>query len=287
MPAIGLGSEWCGSGRACRTSADQQTNAAELLRQDARIVKLCEVYPYEVAEGPGNMALDEVLLEAVGARELPAVLRLYGWSVPTLSLGYFQRFSEIREQPRFSEVPVVRRPTGGGAIWHHHEVTYALVVPETHSFSRPSTQLYRAVHTAISDGLVGLGIGAVRQGEVFSPADCERSRPLLCFTDRSAEDILFDGNKIVGSAQRRRRGAVLQHGSVLLARSSGTPELRGLCDVANLSADPVEWSERLVKWITEGLSLIARAATIPDAIRVQASVRESSRYREPAWTEIR
>lgn len=175
-----------------------KATAAVLFWQDARIVKDCKVYPYEVAEGPANMALDEVLLEAVGAGELPAVLRLYGWSVPTLSLGYFQRVSEIREQPRFRAVPLVRRPTGGGAIWHHHEVTYALVVPESHSFSRPSTQLYRAVHTAISDGLVGLGIGAVRQGEVFSPADCERSRPLLCFTDRSPEDILFDGNKIVG-----------------------------------------------------------------------------------------
>ena len=224
------------------------------------------------------MALDEVLLEEVGAGELPAVLRVYGWSVPTLSLGYFQRVSEIRAQPRWRAVPMVRRPTGGGAIWHHHEVTYALVVPESHSYSRPSTQLYRAVHKAISDGLVGLGIGVVRQGEVFSPADCERSRPLLCFTDRSPEDILFEGNKIVGSAQRRRRGAVLQHGSVLLARSSGTPELPGLCDVANVWADPIRWSERLVKWITEGLSLFARAATIPDAIRVQASVRAASRY---------
>jgi lipoyl(octanoyl) transferase len=233
------------------------------------------------------MALDEVLLEAVGAGELGAVLRVYGWSVPTLSLGYFQRLSEVRADRRFSAVPVVRRPTGGGAIWHHHEVTYALALPESHLLARPSAALYRAVHGAISVGLVGLGIGAVRQGEVFSPGDCERSRPLLCFTDLSPEDIVFEGAKIVGSAQRRRGGAVLQHGSVLLARSTRTPELPGLCDVANVSAEPTEWSERLVEWITEGLSLFPQAAAIPDGIRLQASVRDVVRYRDRAWTEIR
>jgi lipoate-protein ligase A len=250
-------------------------------------VNVCHVYRYEVADGPANMALDEALLKAVGAGELGAVLRMYGWSVPTLSLGYFQRISEVRAEARFRAVPMVRRLTGGGAIWHHHEVTYALAVPESHSVSRPSTQLYRAVHAAIAGGLVGLGIATVRQGEVFSPGDCERSRPLLCFTDLSREDVVIEGAKIVGSAQRRRWGAVLQHGSVLLARSSRTPELPGLCDVANVSAEPAEWSDRLVEWITEGLSLCPQTATIPDGVRMRAGERDAGRYRDPAWTEIR
>ncbi len=250
-------------------------------------VDVCHVYPFEIGDGPANMALDEALLEAVGAGELATVLRVYGWSVPTLSLGYFQRLAEVRADARWSDVPIVRRPTGGGAIWHHHEVTYALAVPGAHPLSRPSTRLYRAVHGAISDGLVGLGIGAVRSGEVFSPGDCGRSRPLLCFTDRSAEDIVCEGTKIVGSAQRRRWGAVLQHGSVLLARSSRTPELPGLGDVAQRSDDPREWSGRLVEWITKGLGLCRLRSTIPDAIRVRAGAWEAARYRDPVWTEIR
>ena len=131
---------------------------------------------------------------------------LYGWSVPTLSLGYFQRLAEVRADARWRDVPIGAAADGRGAIWHHHEVTYALAVPESHPLARPSTQLYRAVHAAISGGLVGLGIGAVRRGEVFPPEDCERSRPLLCFTDRSPEDIVFEGIKIVGSAQRRAGG---------------------------------------------------------------------------------
>ena len=233
------------------------------------------------------MALDEALLEAVGSGELPATLRVYGWSVPTLSLGYFQRIAEVLADERFSDVPVVRRPTGGGAIWHHHELTYAVVLPESHALARPSTQLYRAVHAAITGGLVSFGIGAVRQGELFPPVDCERSRPLLCFTDRSPEDIVFAGAKIVGSAQRRRGGAVLQHGSILLARSFRTPELPGLCDIANLSVEPREWSGWLAEWITKAIGLRRIASGIPNGILVRANERDASRYRDTAWTEIR
>jgi lipoyl(octanoyl) transferase len=182
---------------------------------------------------------------------------------------------------------MVRRPTGGGAIWHHHEVTYALTVPECHPLARPSTELYRSVHAAIAGGLVELGVRAVRQGEVFPPGDCERSRPLLCFTDLSPEDIVFEGIKIVGSAQRRRGGAVLQHGSILLARSAQAPELSGLCDVAGLSAVPREWSDRLFEWIPKALGLRPVAVQLPDEIRMGARERELGRYRDPSWTGIR
>ena len=93
--------------------------------------------------------------------------------------------------------------------------------------------------------------------------------------------------KIVGSAQRRREGAVLQHGSFLLARSSRTPELAGLCDVADLSADPRDWSDRLAEWIGKAVGQHCEAVQIPDEIRVLAREREISRYRDRAWTGIR
>jgi lipoyl(octanoyl) transferase len=251
-------------------------------------VNVCHVYPYEIADGPSNMALDEALLDVVLASGKPgAVLRTYGWSEPTLSLGYFQRLAQVRGDSRFSNVAVVRRPTGGGAIWHHHELTYAVAVPREHPLARPSTQLYRAVHAAIVGGLVRFGIQVDRRGEVFSPGDCERSRPLLCFKDRSPDDILLEGTKVVGSAQRRREGAVLQHGSFLLARSFQTPELAGLCDVADLSADPEEWSDRLAGWIGKAVGQHCETVQVPDEIRALAKEREISRYRDPAWTGIR
>jgi lipoyl(octanoyl) transferase len=250
-------------------------------------VNVCHVYPYEIADGPANMALDEALLDAVATGQPGTLLRTYGWSVPTLSLGYFQRLAQVRADSRWQAAAIVRRPTGGGAIWHDHEVTYALALPKKHPLARPGTQLYRAVHAAIASGLVEFGIRADRRGEVFPPDDCEQSRPLLCFTDRSAEDILFDGTKVVGSAQRRRGGAVLQHGSVLLRRSYQTPELPGLCDVAGLSADPTVWSGRLVEWIGKAVGQHHQAERVPDNIRMRATEREISRYRDPAWTEIR
>ena len=163
-------------------------------------MNVCHVYPYETADGPANMALDEAMLEAVGPESRSAAsadVRLVGADAQP---GLLSAVGRGASRSALMRVPIVRRPTGGGAIWHHHEVTYALAVPERHALARPSTRLYRAVHGAISGGLVGLGIQAVRRGEVFSPEDCERSRPLLCFTDRSPEDIVFEGIKIVGSA---------------------------------------------------------------------------------------
>jgi lipoate-protein ligase A len=234
------------------------------------------------------MALDEALLDAVASMEKPrALLRTYGWSEPTLSLGYFQRLAQVQAEARWRRVAIVRRPTGGGAIWHHHELTYALAVPPGHPLAGSSTQLYRAVHAAIVSGLVDFGVRAERRGEVFPPADCERSRPLLCFTDRSPEDILFKGIKIVGSAQRRRGGAVLQHGSVLLARSCQTPELAGLCDVADLSAEAREWADRLIAWIGKTVGQNCVAVRVPEEIRVRAKEREVNRYSDPAWTGSR
>jgi lipoate-protein ligase A len=247
----------------------------------------CYVLPYEIADGPANMALDEALLGLLADGADAAILRTYGWTTPTLSLGYFQRAADAEREPRWSNVPLVRRLTGGGAIWHHRELTYALVVPAGHPLARPSTALYRAVHAAISESLVALGVRAIRRGDPLPSEDRQRKRPFLCFTEAHPDDIVTDGAKIVGSAQRRRAGAVLQHGSVLLARSWRAPELLGLCDLAKVSADPWEWSERLIGSIPRALGLRPSALRVPDEVRKQAVEMESSRYRNPAWTQLR
>src|SRR6202034_1041632 len=124
----------------------------------------CHVFPHEAGQGATNMALDEALLEAVAGGAGTAFLRTYGWTTPTLSLGYFQHLALVHADPRFQSVPLVRRLTGGGAIWHHHEGTYALVVAAAHPLARPSTLLYRAVHSAIAAALCAAGIAAGRRG---------------------------------------------------------------------------------------------------------------------------
>jgi lipoate-protein ligase A len=247
----------------------------------------CLILPYAAGDGPANMALDEALLDAAAHGGQAAYLRCYGWSVPTLSLGYFQRLAEIRADPRWQAVPVVRRSTGGGAIWHDQEVTYALAVPVGPVPARPHTALYRAVHAAILAALADRGVPAGRRGEAAPRGASGRNRPALCFTERDAEDIVAQGSKLVGSAQRRRRGAILQQGSILLARSERVPELRGVCDVADVPRSPTDWSGLLAERIALVLGLDPESIPLPDQVRDRAWDWERLRYRNPAWTESR
>ncbi len=249
----------------------------------------CHVLPYEIAEGPANMALDETLLESVSSGTEVAYLRSYGWLSPTLSLGYFQRLAEA--EPRWHEVPLVRRATGGGAIWHHRELTYAVVLPSRHPHARPSKGLYRIVHAAIADVLREQGVDAQRrkghETEPAQPGQSSQSRPFLCFTDRDPEDIVSGGFKIVGSAQRRRAGAILQHGSILLKACERTPELRGACDLAEVSPDPGFWVDRVQLRIAQALGLKTLPCEPIPAVRRRAWELEYQIYRNAAWTRRR
>jgi lipoate-protein ligase A len=234
------------------------------------------------------MALDEALLEHVAEQADLAYLRAYGWSEATLSLGYFQRIAELEAEPRWQFAPRVRRATGGGAIWHDHELTYALVLPSNHPRARPHTALYQAVHSAIAGILRQQGVEAHRRGP-GSARDHERSlgRPFLCFTDRDPEDIVTDGFKVVGSAQRRQGGAILQHGSILLQRSDTTPELQGICDLAEVESDPGLWSSLVLPAIAAALELRLDPSEIPGLICARTQVFEQDVYRNSAWTRRR
>jgi lipoate-protein ligase A len=245
----------------------------------------CWVLPHETADGPANMALDAALLDAVAEDPSAAWLRTYGWTAPTLSLGYFQRWADAQADPRWRDAPIVRRPTGGGAIWHDRELTYALVVPGDHPLARPSTALYRAVHEAIARLLRAQGLAADRRGDAVAPESA--NRPFLCFTDRDPEDIVAGGTKVVGSAQRRRSGAVLQHGSLLVARSPTTPELLGAGDLAPVTPNVMDWAHLMGEQIPEALALLARPRDVPDAVRERSRTLERTVYRDPRWTRLR
>ncbi len=140
---------------------------------------LCHVFPYRVAEGPTNMALDEAMLEAVARDPSAARLRTYGWSTPTLSLGYFQSWAEVERDPRWRSAAKVRRATGGGAIWHEHELTFAIVIPSSHPLARPHTAQYRAVH----DAAAGLPLIASEIPYVRERSDEEGATLLLPRSD--------------------------------------------------------------------------------------------------------
>ncbi len=193
--------------------------------------------------GVENMALDQRLLETA-AEQKCVMLRVYRWSEPTLSLGYFQPYAERLSQPPSSQLEVVRRATGGGAIVHHFDWTYCIAVPDTwvvqgEQQSKPaknkigaSQSLYDCLHDAVVGWLSSLGIRAQKWSpscavESAGPA-VRATRAFLCFERRSCGDVVWEQEKVLGSAQRRIPGAVLQHGSLLLARSPYAPRLSGL-----------------------------------------------------------
>jgi len=184
------------------------------------------------ASGPLNMARDEALLQAVGEGAQPATLRFYAWGPPTVSLGYFQALDEFRRQPPpIRDLAFVRRTTGGGAILHDRELTYSLIVPVNNPWLAPNaTNLYRIAHDAM---LAAVGPCARLAGSCGAPGSCadsatshhsQRSGPFFCFARRHELDVVVpDAHdptgfaKLAGSAQRRTRQAVLQHGSLILA----------------------------------------------------------------------
>ena len=242
------------------------------------------ILPHAIGDGPANMAIDEAMLEA-SAREDRCYLRFYGWSEPTLSLGYFQRMAEVDSDSRWRGRAIVRRPTGGGAIWHHHELTYAMAAPSGQAHVRPNTSMYRAIHAAIASVLAVQGIEALRRGEPKAPA--LGARPLLCFRGSDPEDLVWKGHKVVGSAQRRREGALLQHGSILLGQSPDVPELPGLRELSGLDRSPETWAEAIAPAIAEILGLVPVPSDWPTGLRDRADQLERSRYRDPAWTASR
>ena len=179
--------------------------------------------------GAWNMAVDEALLEA-GVEGANPVLRWYQWDTATLSLGYFQKSDEWSASPSWSALPAVRRLSGGGAILHHHELTYSCVLPATHPLTNDPYQIYLAIHNAVIDVLRPLGFDVQLRASRFGkegPAEA-----FLCFSRGDEMDVVIGTDKVLGSAQRRRRGAVLQHGSLVLRRSEFAPQFPGLFDLA-------------------------------------------------------
>ena len=203
---------------------DAVINSQLMISSPQPALPKCRLYlEDEPHDGFWNMAVDEALLEAAVRRQ-ECSLRWYSWSEATLSLGYFQPDSLLANSPELNGLPRVRRLSGGGAILHHHEWTYSCAVPSRHGLAREPQKLYSAIHERVITVLRRFGVDSHLRGETCASARDE----FLCFARGDASDILCAGHKIMGSAQRRRRGAVLQHGSLLLRRSKFAPRFPGI-----------------------------------------------------------
>ena len=153
-----------------------------------------------------NMALDEALLLAMPRLGRP-VLRFYGWTVRAASFGYFQRYADIEGMTLLR--PLVRRPTGGGLVPHDADWTYSLAFPPGEGwYSLSATESYRAVHEWIQAAFAKLDIAT------DLAAACRKAQAGQCFAGHEKFDLLWQGRKIAGAAQRRTREGLLIQGSV-------------------------------------------------------------------------
>lgn len=249
-------------------------------------------------DGPANMAFDEALLSCFDRSTSSPILRLYGWSPPALSVGRYQDAEAALKLDLCAEegVPVVRRMTGGGIIYHADELTYSIVCsPEQLGLSGVKEGFRR---------LCGFLLGTYRRLglEANFAIDADRSgerlgeRTAFCFAGKEEFDVLVNGRKIGGNAQRRLSGAILQHGSIPLLNRVGVGlrYLKEAAPGAEASASLAELGisrsvEDLKRTVLEsfrdslGVGIEADQPT-PEELEKAAQL-EAQKYRCPDWNQ--
>jgi lipoate-protein ligase A len=225
------------------------------------------------------MGLDEALLESDQA---PPTVRMYSWSPDTLSLGYFQTFADVPAVERAGAV--VRRITGGGAIHHKGELTFSITAPLTDPVYRgPVAESYRRVHAAVARALAEFGVEAELCGDRKLESDDLATG--MCFHASTPLDLTWDARKGVGSAQRRKGGRVLHHGSIKLT----TSELEGdiaFVDRAGTDLRPDQFAGALRSAFEQSFGVTLEAG-VPD-VEERTRARElGARYLDPKFLERR
>jgi lipoate-protein ligase A len=240
--------------------------------------------------GPDNMALDEALMRRA-RRTGEWVLRVYGWSTPTLSLGRNQKARGHYDERALARagVEVVRRPTGGRALLHHHEVTYSVTGPAPVS---PVGESYDRITLLLVHALRSLGV----QVTPARPTQRQGAPSLTpCFAEPAEGELVVAGRKLVASAQWRDGGALLQHGSILLdddqrdipalmrAPLPAPPPAATLRDALGRAPSLEEVADALFAAVRqredpEAVPLVPEAGLLDDARGAARS------YRDPAWT---
>ena len=157
-----------------------------------------------------NMAIDEALLETA----VVPTIRFYRWRSPALSFGYFGKFSDVSSYA--AERDLVRRWTGGGIVFHGDDLTYSIVIPASDPvFDESSVVIYEEIHCALCGALAGHDQGAELVTVAHYPRTGNRgSLDNECFANPVRADVMMDGRKIAGAAQRRTRRGLLQQGSI-------------------------------------------------------------------------
>lgn len=176
--------------------------------------KSLRVIPYDCFTGIQNMSLDLYYAREVENSKIP-IIRFYGWKPHCISLGHHQDMSNLDfAEIKKAKIDVVRRPTGGSAIFHARELTYSLIVPKENISHH---ELYHIFHLNLAKTLQSFGTEVTLEnseppGNYLSSAD----ETFACFNRTAKSEIKYNGKKVVGSAQKILKKSILQHGSILL-----------------------------------------------------------------------
>lgn len=249
--------------------------------------------------GAMNMAIDDALLHSVACGASPPVLRLYRWRPATLTLGYAQLPGTAVDLNACATagIDVVRRPTGGRAVLHDREVTYAVIAPCSEPFGTSVAHCYRTIAGVLQNALRSLGLAA----ELVPGQQRGQQGRAVCFTAPAQHELLIGGCKVAGCAQKRRGAAFLQHGSLPLDIDLGL--LQRLMPVAPgeeagerqaaigwlnrfasrpLTVDEVE--EALVAAFRHDLGIEFAVSELNDLEKHAAADLHDQYYADPQWT---
>ena len=244
--------------------------------------------------GAWNMAVDQALLMSAEQDGI-VTLRLYAWDQPTLSLGYFQKYDDRQLHAASVACPVVRRRSGGGAILHDKELTYSLAIPSSHRWSKETSELYDLVHRVVIQLLAEDGI----ESQLFKDAVGLQSEvggelevvidptAFLCFQRRSDGDLVSDKVKVLGSAQRRLKHSLLQHGSLLFEQSKFAPELPGLLELSGKQLQFKDFSRLLAEALGRALGFEFLPAKLTANEMASAEEIEKLTFGDDVWTKKR
>ncbi len=234
---------------------------------------MIRLLPTLTADGPEQMARDEALLEQAAV----TTLRLYAWDPPAVSLGCFQDHAASTAALPSGTI-VVRRITGGGAIWHQHEVTYCLAgVLGRDGLPERARDLYPVIHGAVLLALARRGAGLARQPQ--STGDRRYQAEPRCFASPAADDLVHaDGGKALGSAARARGNRVVLHGSLKLGSNAW--------DGPAVTGCGLDW-EAAAAALREGICAALGRPLLPGAwtaaeLAAAARIR-GERYGDDAW----
>lgn len=251
-------------------------------------------------DGGANMAIDEAILRAVASGDAPPTLRFYAWEPPCLSLGRGQPVDDVdRQALQAAGYDLVRRPTGGRAILHIDELTYSLIVPEDEPCVAGGVgESYRRLSAGLVRGLERLGVEDIVADQ--RTENRGREGP-VCFETPSDYEITVGGKKLVGSAQMRAQGVVLQHGALplygdiaricpFLASHPDPSQVRARAAAADeVLGRAVTWdeaAEALAEGFAEALNLALEPGTLTPEERAQGQVLRAEKYAADRWTAM-